>query len=287
MQPLSRRTRFVYLAVSVIAFLFTVPIAVFYASGYRLEGFSFVETGGIYVSVPVSDASVFINGKEEGTSSLFTRSFYADDLIKGNYVVQVSREGYYPWVKKLTVESRIVTDVAAFLVPQTLSIREIEVREEGEDTATTTRTVSRGEYSALLRAFTLSATSSPSREAAEATTTPSDIRTGMELHIEGGNVIVRWTKDIRSTPSSFCLKPSSCVQEFFIEKGRDTAVDAQFFGGGIAYATKESGIFLAENDVRPVPLVVPVYSRPGAQFRIVSGSLIVKDGKTLYDISGF
>lgn len=285
MRPLSRRTRFLYLAVSVIAFLFTVPIAVFYASGYRLEGFSFVETGGVYVSVPISDASVFINGKEEGTSSLFTRSFYADDLIEGNYVVQVSREGYYPWVKKLTVEPRIVTDVAAFMVPQTLSIREIEIR-EGEEVASTTRTVSRNEYNALLKAFTVSATSSPSKTEIS-TTTPSDIQTGMELYIENGNVVVRWIRDARSTPSSFCLKPSSCVQEFFIEKGKEVATDAAFFAGGVAYATKESGIFLAENDVRPVPLVVPLYSRPGAQFRIVGGSLIVKDGKTLYDISGF
>jgi len=286
MKPLSRRTRFVYLAVSVLAFLFTVPIAVFYASGFRFNGLALVETGGVYVSVPVSDATVFINGKEEGTSSLFTRSFYADDLIEGSYAVQVSREGYSPGVKKLTVEPRIVTDVAAFLIPQTLSIREIEIR-EGEETASTTRAVSRSEYNALLKAFTLSATSSSSRAELSATTTPSDIQTGMELYIEGGNLIVRWMRDARSTPSSFCLKPSSCVQEFFIEKGRETVTAAEFFAGGVAYATKESGIFLAENDVRPVPLIVPLYSRPGAQFRIVNGSFIVKDGKTLYDISGF
>ncbi|TSD04938.1 MAG: hypothetical protein Greene07147_855 [Parcubacteria group bacterium Greene0714_7] len=284
MKPLSRRTRFIYLAVSITAFLFTVPVAVFYASGYRFNGLSFVETGGVYVSVPLSDASVFINGKEEGVSSLFTRSFYTDNLIAGTYAVQVSREGYYPWVKKLTVEARIVTDVFAFLVPQSTLIREIEIREG--DTASTTRAVSKNEYNTFVKAFARKIVSAPT-QGGMATSTPVDTRAGAELYIEDGNLIVRWMKDPQSVPSSFCIKPSSCVQEFFIEKGRETTTHAQFFAGGVVYSTKESGIFLAENDVRPVPLVVPLYSRPGAQFRIVNGALIVKDGSAFYDISGF
>ncbi|MES2014242.1 MAG: hypothetical protein V4437_00310 [Patescibacteria group bacterium] len=285
MKPLSRTVRFWYLAISVVAFLITVPIAVFYASGYRFKGLSLVETGGIYVSVPVSDATVFINGKEEGTSNLFTRSFYTDNLFGESYVVQVSREGYYPWVKKLNVESRIVTDVAAFLVPQTISIREIHIKDA--DTASTTRAVSKNEYTSLLKAFTRPTALSTSSVGEGTAATSSDARAGMELYVQDGNLLVRWAKDTHATPSSFCIKPSSCVPEFFIEKGKDTVTSARFFAGGVVYATKESGIFLAENDVRPVPLVVPLYSRPGADFRIVNGSLIVKDGQTLYDISGF
>jgi hypothetical protein len=288
MKPLSRRTRLIYLAVSVAAFLFTVPIAVFYASGYRFNGFSLVETGGIYVSVPVGDASVFINGKEEGTSGLFTRSFYTDNLASGKYVVQVSREGYYPWVKKLVVEPRIVTDVAAFMVPQSLTIREVKIR-AAEDIASTTRSVSKNEYAAILKAFTLSATSSSPLpvNSLSATSTPVDTSAGRELYIENGNLVVRWAKDPRSTPSAFCMKPSSCTGEFFIEKGKDTVTAAEFFVGGIIYATRESGIFLSENDIRPTPLVVPMYTRPLAQYRIINGTLIIKDGKLFYEISGF
>lgn len=286
MKPLSRRTRLIYLAVSVVAFLLTVPIAVFYASGYRFKGFSLVETGGVYVSVPVGEASVSINGKEEGTSGLFTRSFYTDNLAQGKYVVQVSRDGYYPWVKKIVVEPRIVTDVAAFMIPQSLTIREVLIRGEGA-VASTTRAVSKTEYATMLKAFTRSAASSTTARMPQATSTPRDTSAGRELFIEEGNVVVRWTKDTRSTPSAFCLKPSSCVQEFFIEKGSETAVSADFFAGGVLYATKESGIFLSENDVRPVRLVVPIYTRPGAEYRVINGALIIKDGKTLYEISGF
>lgn len=285
MKPLSRRIRFIYLALSVFAFIVTVPVAVLYASGYHFNGISFVERGGIYISVPTSGASVSINGKEEGISSLFNRSFYDDSLTAGSYVVEAAREGYYPFIKKLTVEPRIVTDVSVFLVPQTLTIREIEVK-EGDVVASTTRAVSKSEYAQILKAFKVSPVAT-SQNTAGATSTPFDAHSSMELYVEKGNVVVRSTKDAQSLPSSFCAKPSLCVQEFFIEKGEGTATNAKFFVGGVVYSTKESGVFLAENDIRLPRLVVPIYTRPGAAFRILNGALIIKDGTSLYEVSGF
>lgn len=284
MEPVSMRRRLVYLVLSVVAFMLTVPIAVFYASGYRFEDFSLVETGGVYVTTSVSDAVVSINSKEEGTTSLFVRSFYVDRLNEDWYNVQVSREGYYPWVKKLKVEPSIVTDVFAFLIPQTLSLREIHIDTKLEDVASTTRTVSQSEYNSLVKAFTATSTLSGKPLA---TSTPVATRAGVELFIEKGNLVARWSKDPLTTPSSFCAEPSSCVQEFFLEKGKETVKNAQFFLGGVVYATKESGVFLTENDIRPVHLVVPVYSRPGADFRIINGELIIKDGTAFYEVSGF
>lgn len=279
------RRRLVYLVLSVLAFILTVPVAVFYASGYRLEDFSLIETGGVYVTVSASDATVSINGKEEGVTSLFVRSFYVDRLNEDWYNVQVSREGYYPWVKKLKVEPSIVTDVFAFLIPQTLSIREIQIDTNTMDSASTTRLVSQGEYNSLQKAFTATSTSAVSVRSA--TSTPVAVRAGVELYIEKGHLIAKWSKDPLTVPSSFCTEPSSCVQEFFIEKGKETVKNAHFFLGGIVYSTKESGVFLAENDVRPTHLVVPVYSRPGADFRIINGELIVKDGTDFFEVSGF
>lgn len=284
MQPVSMRRRLVYLILSVLAFMLTVPVAVFYASGYRFEDFSLVETGGVYVTVSASDAIVSINGKEEGTTSLFVRSFYVDRLNEEWYSVQVSREGYYPWVKKLKVEPSIVTDAFAFLIPQTLTLREIQIDTNEEDVASTTRAVSQSEYNSLLKAFVSTSTLPLIKTA---TSTPVATRAGVELYVEKGNLIARWSRDPKAVPSSFCVEPSSCAQEFAIEKGKETVKNAQFFLGGVVYVTKESGVFLAENDIRPVHLVVPVYSRPGADFRIINGELIIKDGTTYYEVSGF
>lgn len=284
MEPVSMRRRILYLVISVVAFMLTVPVAVFYATGYRLEEFVLVETGGVYVATSAADAVVSINGIEEGTTNLFTRSFYVDNLKEDWYSVQVSREGYHPWVKKLKVEPSVVTDIFAFLLPQTLSIREIQIDLGDGELSSTTRGVSESQYASFMKTFTATSTAATK---IVATSTPTAVRAGVELYIEEGNLVSRWSKDPRTTPSSFCIEPSICVQEFFVEKGKETVKTAQFFMGGVVYATKESGVFIAENDIRPVPLVVPLYSRPGADFRIVNGEMIIKDGKALYEITGF
>lgn len=289
MQPVSMRRRLIYLALSTIAFMLTVPVAVFYATGYRFEDFNLVETGGIYVAVSASDAAVSVNGIEEGTTNLFTRSFYIDNLKQDSYSVQVTREGYFPWVKRLTVEPSIVTDIFAFLVPQNLTIREILIEDSSiEEVASTTRVVSEDQFDSFLDVFVATSTvSQPSVSTATSTPLPVATRAGVELYIENGNLIARWSRSERTIPSSFCEVPSRCVSEFYIERGKDTVRYAQFFMGGVAYATREGGVFIAESDIRPTPLVIPLYSRPGAEFRIINGQLIVKDGKSLYEITGF
>lgn len=73
----------------------------------------------------------------------------------------------------------------------------------------------------------------------------------------------------------------------FVKKGKEQVVSAQFWGGGVAYSTSESGVYLAEADVRPTPLIIPLYARRGADFRIANGTLIIKDGTSLYQIDGF
>src|SRR3989344_4709816 len=63
----------------------------------------------------------------------------------------------------------------------------------------------------------------------------------------------------------FCPGPSSCGMEIPIEDGKQTAVNAEFYGGGIVYATKEGGVFLKEIDIRPEPLSVQLYPVRGAE----------------------
>ena len=97
---------------------------------------------------------------------------------------------------------------------------------------------------------------------------------------------VLWTDAETLPPSRYCLGPSSCSMEIPVESGKQTAVKAEFFGGGVVYATKEGGVFLKEIDVRPEPLSVQLYPVRGAEFRVVDGRLIVKDGTALYEITG-
>lgn len=294
MDPLSKRTRVTYLGLLGALSLVLIPLAILYASGYRLSSlteFSFVPTGGVYISVPVSDALVSINGKEEGITNLFTRSFYIDSLTPGSYAVHVAREGSYPWYRTLIVEPGIVTDVRALLAPQQIEPVRL-IRSTASSTASTTRQVARVQYDAYLASFTEEATSTPVRlPTLLATTTtlvlPDDSQGGFELYLEGGGVRLHWSRSTSTIPSVLCVKPSLCVKDFALKKGKEEVVYARFWGSGIVYTTRESGVYLAEIDVRPTPLIIPLYPRRNSDFRVVNGALIIKEGTSLYQIDSF
>lgn len=285
MKALSRRTRMAYLGVFIVIFFVSIPLAILYATGYRISEFggSLVPTGGIYVSVPVSGATVSVNGEEKGTTGLFNRSFYIDNLSSGSYAVHVSRDGSYPWYRTLVVVSGIVTDVRALLVPQQIEPVKL-VRSSSPTTSSTTRAVAPAQYDADLALF------APAKTIKTATTTavlPDDTRGSFELFVSGGDVYVHWAESTSTIPSVLCIKPLSCVRDLYLKKGKETVTYARFWGGGVVYATKESGIYLSEIDVRPTPLTVPLYLRAGAQFRLLGDSVLIKDAAALYQIDNF
>lgn len=289
MQPLSARARRRYLVLFVTLFVISIPAAILYATGYRFDGgLSLVKTGGVYISIPVSGASISLNGDQVGESSLFNRGFYIDNLAPGSYAIHVALPEAYPWYKTLIVEPHIVTDARAFLVSEKLALVRLVIATSTPATAqgTTTdfRTISRADHEALLKEF-LPATTTPALSLVEVE--PLDTQGGMALNIYEGNVEVSWTRGTSTLPSNFCIRPSSCVHRIEVEDGREEAMYARFFGEGVLYQTKETGISFVEVDVRPTALTIPVYPRHGAEFRIVNGVIIIKDGSTLYELVGW
>ena len=221
--------------------------------------------------VPYADAVVSMNGEEVGTSGLLKRGFYLNSLAPGSYVMSVVREGTLPWYRTLVVEPEIVTDAEAFLLPEDIEVTYLSLKTA---VSTSTRTITRAEYDTYTKAFLVPA----------ATSTAG--KSGESLIVEKGNVFVRLVDEAALPASNFCIRPSSCVREIPIEKGKQTAINAVYFGGGIVYVTKEGGVFISEADVRPTAVSAPLYSRRGADIRVVGGQLIVKDGSDLYQIDG-
>ncbi len=290
MQPLSRRTRLSYLLLFVGLFCICLPLAILYASGYRFgKNGLIVETGGIYISVAGSGVTLSLNGKEVGVSSLFTHTFYVDNLAPGTYAVHLSREGYYPWYKTLVVEPRIVTDARGFVInsePTFLKLVRADTVGTSTALASTTRAVSRTTYDAYLRAF--APTTTPKSLAGQASLLPKpvDISGGEELYLENGVARVSWTRSTSTLPSAFCEAPSLCDREVVVTHTKEQVAHAALYLGGVLYQLPKSGIFLSEIDVRPTSVVVPLYQKPGGDFRLIDGALIVKDGSTLYQVTG-
>lgn len=290
MQPLSARARRRYFIFFILCAVISIPVAIFYASGYRFDGsFSLVKTGGIYIAVPLSGTTISLNGDEVGTSSFFNRGFYIDNLAPGSYVIYAIAPEVYPWHKTLIVEPKVVTDARAFLVPEKLVAVELITATSTLPVSTTTlpiRTITALERANLLSVFVL-ATTTPQTILSVDTTTYDDTRGGFGLKASGGTLFVVWTRATSTLPSSFCIRPSSCTHTITIEEGADEIMHARFFNDGVLYQTKTNGIFFAEIDRRPTTLTVPVYPRRGAEFRIVDGKIIIKDGTDLYEISGW
>ena len=282
MQPLSKRRRRTYLYGLIAVFVVCLPLVMFYANGYRFKnGIGFVRTGSIIISVSESNAMVSLDGVEIGTSGFLRHNFYVDNLTPGAYQVLVTREGDHPWHRTVLVEQELVTDAQAFLIPvEITSVRLVDtVRVASSTIATTTMATSHATYESYRKAFLPStATSTP----IVALHNP----TSEVITIKNGDVFVRWIDAGTIPPSRFCRGPSFCGTEIPIEKGSQQAINAKFFGGGVVYTTKEGGVFLSEIDIRPEPLSVQLYPVRGADFRIVGGHLIVKDGTALYEITG-
>lgn len=282
MQPLSARRRLIYLLVLILVFVTALPVTILYATGYRYKpGTGLVRIGGIFISVPYSGAKVFLNGKVLGESGFLQHDFYVGTLVPDTYNVSVEEVGMLQWTRSLVVEEQLVTDARALLIKKDIGILRLVVATTTDATssplvATTTR-VSPDDDAAIKAAF--------NKPAATSTVGTLGEFRGEAIFVEKGDTYVRWMNAGEFPPSVFCESPSSCVPRIQIEASPNTkSVNAAFFMGGIVYTTLERGVYFSEADVRPGIIRMPIYEKPGADFRIVLGRLFVKDGSKYYEI---
>ncbi len=276
MQPLSPLIRRLYLILFVALFFAILPVAIFYADGWRYKpGYGFARTGGIYVTVPYQGATISINGEVVGESGFLARSFYVGDLAPSAYIVHVTRDGYRSWDRLLVVEEQLVTDTRAILIPSYIPItRLLAATSSVSQFASTTEVVTKTAYESYLDAFATSTIAS--------STVPLDESDGIALFMDKNKLVARWVKENAFPPSLFCERPTVCVTEMPL--AQNVLTSARFYGGGVVYATKEGKIFFTEIDLRQTPVTALLYSAKGADIRVVDGGLYLKSGKDLYQI---
>jgi hypothetical protein len=83
----------------------------YYARGYRLnlKTFRFQPNGILVLKSEPDGASVYING------DLKTATNASLSVAPGTYDVEIRKDGFFSWYKRLTIEKEIVTQVAASL----------------------------------------------------------------------------------------------------------------------------------------------------------------------------
>ncbi len=107
---------------SVLIFLIIAPPIALYSSGWRLTSdFKIKMTGGIFVAVPESGASVFLNGKLIKNTNFLQSGVFVQNLTPDSYSVMISKDGYWPWAKNLAVAESEVAEAKAFMLPQNIT----------------------------------------------------------------------------------------------------------------------------------------------------------------------
>lgn len=108
----------------VSGFLLAALLGIFiiqYAKGLRfdIDKLSFKQTGILVATSNPDGAEVLINGK------LMTATNQTIDLIPDTFDIEILKEGYFPWKKRLTIESSAVTKTDALLFPKAPSLSPI------------------------------------------------------------------------------------------------------------------------------------------------------------------
>ena len=107
---------------SVLIFLIIAPPIALYSSGWRLTyDFKIKMTGGLFVAVPESGASVYLNGKFIKSTNFLQSGVFVQNLTQGPYSVMISKDGHWPWTKNLAVAESEVAEARAFMLPQNIN----------------------------------------------------------------------------------------------------------------------------------------------------------------------
>lgn len=127
MMSYQSRTRF--FKVLFLIFILTLPIFIFYTTGYRIsfeeEGATVVTTGGLYITTDELDVEVYLDEVQVERPRLFRSAYYIQNIAAGQHRVVVQGEGLQTWVKELPVDPYIVSEAAAFNMPEQPLIRPI------------------------------------------------------------------------------------------------------------------------------------------------------------------
>ncbi|MBU1091269.1 hypothetical protein KKA27_00115 [Patescibacteria group bacterium] len=116
---MTRKKRKIILILSILVFVIIASASILYSQGYTLDGsFRFSRGGGLYISAPLTNSDIFINGEKEKTTSMLSDGLFMSNLKVGEYSILVAKEDFWPWAKTLNIKEGIVTEVRAFMVPE-------------------------------------------------------------------------------------------------------------------------------------------------------------------------
>ncbi|HON22037.1 MAG TPA: hypothetical protein PLX48_02680 [Candidatus Paceibacterota bacterium] len=142
---MQRKTRRIVFIIAAIVFIIAALSLVLYSFGYRWdkEKFQPVLTGGLYFRVNTVKPQIYLNGKflPKATPGLLSSGIFLPNLLPDIYQVEIKKDNYFEWEKKVEVESQKVTSFSFIvLLPKNPMVNNIYQVTEAEATTTKLKT---------------------------------------------------------------------------------------------------------------------------------------------------
>lgn len=104
--------RIIYISFFII-FIILSAIAIFYTLGYRyyFKKEKIEKNGGMILELKPKEVKIYINNKFKKKTNFLEDSFKITNLLSGEYSIQVKKDGYYPWEKKVKIEKEKINFV--------------------------------------------------------------------------------------------------------------------------------------------------------------------------------
>ena len=267
--------RRIILALCVLLFVLSVPLAIFYALGYRWNSlFQLYQTGGLYISSPITSSTIYINEKAEAQTNIFQSGFLFQSLTPGKYKVTVAKDGYWPWSKTLAVKAQLVTEARAMLMAKNPDWKLI-LKENYTP-------LQASKYNEILNILKSPATTT---DYARLTANQKE---KLLWNPKSKQIWVTWLADSDSLPYYFC-DDNSCKDNFLIFDSPAPIRNADFYPGrrDVVIIAMENGIFALEIDGRGGRNLQPIYKGKEPTFVTSPGenSIYILDEYVLIQIN--
>ncbi len=108
---MTKKTRLIIITVCAILFLIITPYIILFSLGYRVDfkNLKIVGTGGIYIKAYPKEVNITIDSNINDKTSVFSNSFFTQNLLPTNHSIVIKKDGYYDYQKNLVVKENEVT----------------------------------------------------------------------------------------------------------------------------------------------------------------------------------
>lgn len=111
-------------------FLIVTPVIILYTQGYAFDwqNKKLIKTGGLFFKAMPREATINIDGRPYKKTNFLSGEVYFTGFLPKSYQIEIQKDGYRTWKKKLAVQGTIVTTAKnIYLLPEKISFAKMPI----------------------------------------------------------------------------------------------------------------------------------------------------------------